>query len=187
VKILLHICCAPCLIYPLEKLRSGGFEARGVFYNPNIHGAAEYAARRQCLESYSASRGLEVEYPAYAPEEFFGGVRNGALPPQRCVSCWSLRMNYTARLARTSGIGVFSTTLLVSPYQDHALLRAAAERAAEEEKVDFYYVDFRPGFRQARRQAGESGLYLQKYCGCIYSETERYFSKGKAVKDAGDR
>ncbi|MFA5320815.1 MAG: epoxyqueuosine reductase QueH [Candidatus Omnitrophota bacterium] len=187
MKILLHICCAPCLIYPLEKLRSGGFEARGVFYNPNIHGAAEYAARRQCLESYSASRGLEVEYPAYAPEEFFGEVRNGSLSPQRCVACWRLRMRFTARLARTSGIGVFSTTLLVSPYQDHALLREAAELAAEEEKVDFYYEDFRPGFRQARRQAGESGLYLQKYCGCIYSETERYLSKEKAGENAGDR
>ncbi len=180
MKILLHICCAPCLIYPLERIRERGIEASGVFYNPNIHGAFEYGARRQCLEVYSASRGLDVEYPPYAPREFFCGVKGGQAP-SRCADCWLLRLRFTARLARSRGLDAFSTTLLVSPYQDHELLKAAAERAAEEEKVDFYYEDFRPGFRGARRQAREGGLYLQKYCGCVYSETERYLAKMKTA------
>ena len=178
MKILLHICCAPCLIYPLERMRELGIEASGVFYNPNIHGALEYGARRKCLEAYSGPRGLEVEYPEYAPQEFFAEVKHGGTS-SRCAACWLLRMRFTARMARSRGMDAFSTTLLVSPYQDHELLKAAAGQAAEEEKVDFYYEDFRPGFRGARRRAREDGLYLQKYCGCVYSETERYHAKIK--------
>lgn len=181
MKILLHICCAPCLIYPLERLKEQGFKTQGVFYNPNIHGALEYAARRQCLEEYSASCGLDVEYPGYLPQEFFAEM-SGCVPPvpRSCFTCWLLRMRFTARLARSRGMDAFSTTLLVSPYQEHELLKAAAGQAAEEEKVDFYYEDFRTGFRGARQRARESGFYMQKYCGCIYSETERYRAKCRA-------
>ncbi|MCM8763175.1 MAG: epoxyqueuosine reductase QueH, partial [Candidatus Omnitrophica bacterium] len=83
----------------------------------------------------------------------------------------------TAQQAKEGGFKYFSTTLLVSPYQDHNLLKKIGEDVAKEVGIEFYYEDFRPGFRQAHNRAKEQGIYCQKYCGCIYSEIERFNKK----------
>ena len=41
---------------------------------------------------------------------------------------------------------------------------------AEKYNIEFLYRDFRPGFREGQAKARELGLYMQKYCGCIFSE-----------------
>jgi len=173
MKILLHTCCAPCLIYPLETLKAKGYGVTGVFYNPNIHGASEYKARRQAVEDYAKNVGLEMLFPDYAPEEFFRAVNMKEEKDERCPVCWHQRLRFTAQLARERGIVNFTTTLLVSPYQDQELLKQIGSDVADEEDTEFYYEDFRPGFRQAHDQARLEGIYCQKYCGCIYSEIER--------------
>lgn len=173
MRLLLHTCCAPCLIYPLESLRSKGFEVAGLFYNPNIHPFAEYKNRRQAVEDWSKAEKVEVFYPEYAPEEFFRAVNLKESNPGRCATCWNLRLKKTARDAKAKGFNAFSTTLLVSPYQDQELLKKIGSEVAADEGVEFYYEDFRPGFRQAHDQAKAKGVYCQKYCGCIYSEIER--------------
>ena len=173
MKLLLHVCCAPCMIYPLEQLRGKEFEVSGFFYNPNIHPFAEYKNRREALEKLSKASACEVIYPDYLPQEFFQAVNLEEKVPERCAICWRLRLKQTAKTAKEKGFSHFSTTLLVSPYQDQDLLKKIGEEVAQEEGLSFYYEDFRPGFRQAHNKAHAQGIYCQKYCGCIYSEIER--------------
>lgn len=171
MDILLHTCCAPCLIYPLELLRSEGFKVTGFYYNPNIHPISEYNERERGI--ILLNPGIEVIYPEYLPEEFFQAVNLNEATPARCAICWRQRLAKTAAVAKEKGFKYFSTTLLVSPYQDHELLKKIGSDIAKEAGVEFYYNDFRPGFRKARDEARAKGIYIQKYCGCVYSEIER--------------
>jgi len=173
MKLLLHTCCAPCLIYPADKLQADGFEVKGLFYNPNIHPLTEYEARKHSVEHLSQKIGLDVIYPDYDPKEYFRAVNMMEEQPERCPICWYQRLKVTAQTARQNGFTHFSTTLLVSPYQDIELIHKIGNDLAEIERVQFYFEDFRPGFRKAHDEAREQGLYCQKYCGCIYSEIER--------------
>lgn len=170
-NILLHTCCAPCLIYPLELLRSKGFKVTGLFYNPNIHPVLEYNERKKAISLLDP--GIEVIYPDYLPREFLQAVNLNEEFPKRCAICWRQRLTKTADIAQKKGFKYFSTTLLVSPYQDHELLKKIGNDIAQETGVEFYYTDFRPGFRKAREEARAKGIYMQKYCGCIYSDIER--------------
>jgi predicted adenine nucleotide alpha hydrolase (AANH) superfamily ATPase len=95
----------------------------------------------------------------------------------RCAACYKMRLEKTASRAAEWGYGSFSTTLLISPYQNHDLIRTIAEEYAKKYSVDFLYRDFRPHFREGQAGARNLGLYMQKYCGCIYSEEERYLGK----------
>jgi predicted adenine nucleotide alpha hydrolase (AANH) superfamily ATPase len=169
MKLLLHTCCAPCLIYPLERLREQGFAVSGLFYNPNIHPLGEYNNRKKAVEEYSRNCGLEMTFTDYLPLDFFWAVSHKDTAPERCSLCWSLRLEKTARVAKENGFEYFSTTLLVSPYQDQELLQRIGNNIATAQGLEFYYEDFRPGFRQAHNKAHAQGIYCQKYCGCIYS------------------
>jgi len=173
MKLLLHTCCAPCLIYPLEKLRAAGFMVTGLFYNPNVHPFAEYTNRKQAVTDFSRKANLEVIYPEYRPAEYFQAVNMKEDNKERCSLCWTLRLKKTAKTAKERGFESFSTTMLVSPYQDQELLKKIGSDIAKEEGIEFYYEDFRPGFKKAHEEARIKGIYCQKYCGCIYSEIER--------------
>lgn len=181
MKLLLHICCAPCSIACIELLRSEGIEPVGFWHNPNIHPFTEYRMRRNTLRDYAKSIGLELtEKDEYGLRPFLtevGGDFDG-----RCAVCYRLRMDAAAREAKEKGFDAFTSTLFISPYQNHELLKAAAERAAQEYGVAFLYRDFRPVFRQGQDKARELGLYMQKYCGCIFSEEDRYKKKPKPPK-----
>jgi predicted adenine nucleotide alpha hydrolase (AANH) superfamily ATPase len=177
MKVLLHVCCAPCLLYTRAQLERKGHEVQGFFYNPNIHPFAEYNNRTRALEQLAGASALEVLYPEYRVQEFFHAINGREIAPERCCLCWQLRLKATAREAKARAMDAFTTTLLVSPYQDHEQLRALGEEAAKESGVEFYYEDFRPGFRTAHDEAKAKGIYCQKYCGCSYSEVERFSKK----------
>lgn len=170
MKILLHTCCAPCLIYPLEVLRKKDFTVTGFFYNPNIYPPEEYEKRKEALEIFNQTAAVEMIYPQYKPEEYsqavFGKENSGA---ERCPLCWALRLEITAQEAKKGQYDYFSTTLLVSPHQNHIAVKSIAESISRKYDIAFYYEDFRPGYRQAHNQAKEKGIYCQKYCGCRYS------------------
>ncbi|MDD5107984.1 MAG: epoxyqueuosine reductase QueH [Candidatus Omnitrophica bacterium] len=169
MDILLHICCGPCLIYPFGRLKEEGFNIKGFYYNPNIYPSGEYSKRKGALEVLSRDLEFDVESPQYDDSEFFQAINANENTPERCINCWSLRLRRTAKHAKENNLFLFSTTLLVSPYQDHTMLKELGEKIAKETGVDFFYEDFRPGFRQAYKEARQKGLYLQKYCGCNYS------------------
>jgi predicted adenine nucleotide alpha hydrolase (AANH) superfamily ATPase len=171
-RLLLHICCAPCSIYPLRELKQN-YEVTGYFFNPNIHPYTEWKARRDCLDKYAKEIELKVIYDkGYLLEEFIRGtMRNESA---RCSFCYETRLRSVAEFARDNGYQRFSSTLLVSPYQKHDLIREIAEEISREVGINFVYSDFRPGFREAEGLSRRMEMYRQKYCGCIFSEKERY-------------
>ena len=169
MDILLHICCGPCLIYPFGRLKEQGFEISGFYYNPNIYPLSEYYQRVEALKILSQEFSFAVEYPEHKESDFFGVIDAPESAAQRCGSCWSLRMRKTAIQAKKNGFKIFSTTLLVSPYQNHELLKKIGSQIGREIGVDFYYEDFRVGFKQGQLEAKRKGIYRQKYCGCKYS------------------
>jgi epoxyqueuosine reductase len=176
LKILLHICCAPCTIYPLRILRGEGHEIFGHFYNPNIHPYLEYQRRLDTLAAYAGQEGLTViRQDLYPLEDFLRQV--AFREEERCRYCYHLRLSHAALIAKREGFDVFTTTLLYSRYQKHDLIREIAMSVADAQGVAFLYRDFREGWSEGVRISKETGMYRQPYCGCIYSEKERYCSK----------
>jgi predicted adenine nucleotide alpha hydrolase (AANH) superfamily ATPase len=151
------------------------------WFNPNIHPFVEYRARRDTLIQFGQDRNLRViTEDEYGLRSFIRGIypdleQSGG---SRCAYCYRVRLEKTAATAAGGGYDAFSSSLLISPYQNHDLLRQAGEDAAARYGVRFYYRDFRPRFREGRNQARELGFYMQKYCGCIFSEEERYRKAG---------
>ena len=92
-----------------------------------------------------------------------------------------MRLFETARQAKELGFDSITSSLIISPYQNHELMRETAQRAAAEYGVEFLYRDFRPLFKQGQEKARELGFYMQKYCGCVFSEEERYLKKSKII------
>ncbi|MDP1852832.1 MAG: epoxyqueuosine reductase QueH [Candidatus Omnitrophota bacterium] len=173
MKLLLHTCCAPCLIYPVEQLKKKHFKVTGLFYNPNISPLAEYDTRLNTLKDYSRDIKFDLIVGKNDCNNYLNLVAADAEKPQRCNICWQMRLKEAAQFAKDNNFDSFSTTLLVSPYQDQDLLKITGEKVAEDTDIEFYFEDFRPGFREAQERAKRANLYRQKYCGCAYSELER--------------
>jgi len=186
MNILLHICCAPCAIYPVEELRKEGKGVSGFFYNPNIHPYSEYLKRRDEVEKYAIETGLNVISSDYDIENYFQNIVYNEPLKNRCPVCWWLRMERTALFARENGFDAFTTTLLGSPYQDHETIKNLCDAIGKKGGVKFHYNDFRVGFKAAHDKAKSKGMYCQNYCGCIFSEVERLEKKGhKVTKSQG--
>lgn len=174
MRLLLHTCCAPCLIYPLRILKEKGLEVTVFFYNPNIHPLAEYKRRSEAVSALSQNAKIEVLYQDYDIENFFRRIAFKEKKDERCPLCWQMRLEETARFARLNRFASFSTTLLISPYQKHELIKRIGEAIADKENIEFYYQDFREGFKESQSQAHKQNIYCQNYCGCIFSERERF-------------
>lgn len=173
MKLLLHTCCGPCTVVPLRRLREEGAEVRGAYVNPNIHPYSEWDRRRQALETLAEAEELPLlPHGGYEMEEWMRSVvfREG----ERCRICYHLRLRRTAHLARRGRFDAFTTTLLYSRYQKHDLIREMGEAAGREAGVAFLYRDWRDGWSDGVEASRAMGLYRQPYCGCIYSERERY-------------
>ncbi len=172
-KTLMHTCCAPCSVSCIHQLRSEGIEPVSFWYNPNIHPYQEYKARRDTLMAYAPAIGMElIMKEDYGLKEFCRAVCDHL--DDRCGTCYELRLEETAKYAAGHGFDSFTTTLLVSPYQRHELIAEVGRAMGERYGVTFLYRDFRPGFRAGQAEARELGFYMQKYCGCVFSEEERY-------------
>ncbi len=182
MKVLMHICCGPCSAYPIKALREEGHDLTGYWYNLNIHPYKEYEARLNALKEYSKIVNLDVVYDDYyGLREFTKNVIDDL--GGRCEYCYRSRMTKVAKYAKDNNYDAFTTTLLVSPYQKHELLKKVCEEVSKEFDIEFLYRDFRPNFREGQAIFRETGLYMQKYCGCVFSEEERYLgNKMKEVK-----
>jgi len=168
--LLLHACCGPCAEWPVRQLRQEGKRLLIWYYNPNIQPLAENRRRLDNLQRLTHMLDLPcLAEPGCEPETWL----NWADPAEsRCRMCYRRRLNAAAVKARELGIPAFSTTLLVSPWQDHAALREIGGQAALAAGVDFIYRDFRDGYKQGQAMAKEDGLYRQRYCGCLPSLAE---------------
>lgn len=184
MKLLMHTCCAPCSVYCIDSLRKEGIEPVSYWFNPNIHPYLEYKARRDTLIEYSKMINFELIIEEnYGLKEFCKNVVNDI--ENRCSNyCYRVRIEQTAKYAKEHGFDAFTTTLFVSPYQKHEKIKEICEEMAKKYDIVFLYRDFRPGFREGQNKARELGLYMQKYCGCIFSEEDRYEKQIKKDKES---
>ena len=181
-KILLHCCCAPCSLSCVDPLRNEGVDITAFWFNPNIHPFKEYEARRDCLVRFMENEKIPlVVKEDYGLREFVKNVADDI--DGRCVYCYSVRLEETAKYAKENGFDGFTSTLFSSLYQNHELMVKKANELAEKYGTQFYYRDFRPNFREGNQKAREMGLYLQKYCGCIFSEEDRYQKQINKAKE----
>lgn len=180
MQILLHICCAPCSIGPYEELTRQGHDVTGYFCNPNIHPFIEFRRRTKALKVLQERMPIPVIYEEqYGLQEYLNSVDWRS--PERCADCYRLRLARTGREAAERGFAAITTTLLASTHQDHCLIRRTGQEAAREAGVEFIYGDWRALAEQNHRRAGEMKLYLQNYCGCVFSEWERFRNTSRHV------
>jgi len=183
-KLLLHACCAPCLVAPFEHIKND-FDITVFWWNHNIHPVTEYFARRNALRLYVQQHDIPyIEHDEYGLINFLKDTQNA---DNRCYECYSSRMRITANLAKSNGFDYFSTTRLYSIHQKHDLLRqictdlqfpssrgVATKQTEWSSSPAFYYYDFREYFNEGVNLAKNQNIYRQKHCGCIFSEMERY-------------
>ena len=190
MKLLLHTCCAPCSVYCIKTLRNEGIEPTLFWYNPNIHPYQEYKMRRDCLKQYAEKISVKLVLDnAYGLDEFICNVnacKNNL--DKRCETyCYPLRLRRLCEYAVQNGYDTISTTLLYSIYQKHDYIKQLLSELAEEYGLTFLYRDFREGWKEGQDEARAIGLYMQKYCGCVYSEEEAFIGRelSRKFKKAG--
>ena len=172
-SVLIHGCCAHCAAYTVNHWRGQGYEVSVFWYNPNIHPYQEHQQRLEAMKALSQ----EMDFPLHISDgydliEYFRQVAGHEA--ERCQHCFRLRLSKTAEAARQMGVGAFTTTLLISPHQKHELIRKTGNKLAEEMGIEFLYADIRKRYSESRHLTKPLDLYRQQYCGCLYSEWERY-------------
>ncbi len=173
MEILLHICCAPCAIYPYFRLKEEGMEPAGYFYNPNIHPYLEYRRRLETVKEFAGRVGLELTCrDGYDLDAYL--LRVAGKGSLRCEHCYRMRLDAAGAAAREKGYRAFTTSLLYSKFQKHDLIMEIGKEMSSDHGVEFYYEDFRRGWREGIVESKAMGLYRQQYCGCVYSERDRY-------------
>jgi len=178
MRVLLHICCGPCAIVPIRELLAEGHEVDCAFVNPNIHPFLEYRKRLEAAREVAQVLGVElVRVDDYGLLEFLDEI--GPRRPARCLVCCRMRLGRIAALAKEMGCDAFSTSMLVSTHMDHDGIRRVADEVGHTVGIEFLYRDFRPRVMDGVRESRELGVYRQQYCGCIYSERERYDDGGR--------
>jgi hypothetical protein len=166
-------------------LREEGHQVQGYFYNPNIHPFQEFQRRLGGLEEFSRQQELVVDYDReYGLKEYLRRVVFNEA--RRCPLCYKMRLTEVVRKAKEIGADAFSSTLLYSRYQQHEVIRDLAGQLADEYGLAFYYQDFREGWQEGIDATVAMGIYRQPYCGCIYSEQERYDKKFRKKKSPAE-
>ena len=172
-SVLIHCCCAHCAAYTVKHWRQQGYEVSALWYNPNIHPYTEHQHRLEAMQSLAQEMNLPlIVTEGYDMTTYFRQVAGHEA--ERCQYCFRLRLSKTVETALQRSFSAFTTTLLISPQQKHELLHEIGNKLAEEKGIEFLYADFRKRYSNSRHTTKPLNLYRQQYCGCIYSEWERY-------------
>jgi hypothetical protein len=163
-------------------LKARSFDVMGFFYRHNIHPYTECLKRQEALQSYARQIDLRMIYQeGYEMEEFIQNVVYRE--KDRCQYCYHDRLRTTALLAKRGKFDYFSTTLLYSKFQKHEMIKSIGESVGKDAGVPFFYDDFRMGWKEGVKTSKDLEMYRQPYCGCIYSEKERYYRPRKKQPD----
>lgn len=177
-SLLLHACCAHCAAYTIEHWQREGYDVSLFWYNPNIHPYLEHQERLKAMRSLAERSGVPLIIDeGYDMISYFRAVVGNE--SDRCRHCFRLRLSKTAAAARERGFTAFTTTLLISPHQKHDLVQEIGEEQAKLSGVAFLYADLRKRYSDSRHITKPMELYRQQYCGCLFSEWERYAGLGK--------
>jgi predicted adenine nucleotide alpha hydrolase (AANH) superfamily ATPase len=160
-------------------MRARGFEVMGFFYRHNIHPYTECLKRQENLESYARQIGLRlIIQEGYDLEGFIQNVVYRE--KDRCTYCYHDRLRTTALMAKRGKFDYYSSTLLYSKFQNHDLIKSMGESIGISTGVPFLYEDFRSGWKKGIEKSKDLQMYRQQYCGCIYSEKERFYRPPKS-------
>jgi len=177
-KMLIHTCCGPCFIGPWTHLKNE-FDITALWYNHNIHPVQEYLKRRDTLSQYCADNDINLIMKDEYNLDLF--IQNSAFREKnRCYSCYYERLKYTAIIAKKGKFDCFTTTLLYSKFQKHELIHEIGDNLAKENDIPFFYQDLREYWKEGISLSKEQGMYRQQYCGCIYSEKDRYWKTNES-------
>ncbi len=180
-RLLLHACCAPCSSAVLEKIYQV-FSVTLFFYNPNITQKSEYDFRLSELERLTKEmpnlRNINILNGNYEPQRFFEiskGLETLPEGGERCFKCYRLRLEKTAKTAKSGGYDYFCTTLSISPHKNAAVLNEIGKEIAETYGVDYLFSDFKKqnGYLRSIELSKQHNLYRQSYCGCLFSKNQR--------------
>lgn len=189
-KVLMHVCCAPCFITIEEDITQNGMlidgerekvELTAFWYNPNIHPKAEYERRKDSFIKYCDMKNVNrVIVDEYDMNGFIKDVVTNTGEDKkykiRCEYCYTRRLEKVFKYASENGYDIVSTTLTRSPWQNHEKINEVAGMLSKKYNVKYVYSDYRKTYYEGQRKAREYGLYMQKYCGCVFS-----FDAGKWV------
>jgi hypothetical protein len=174
-KLLLHACCAPCSSACLERLKDS-FDITVLFYNPNIEDE-EYNKRKDELKRLIAEMGwadfLDCDHDTKQFYSAVKGLENQREGGERCIKCFTLRLNKTAQIAKQLHFDYFTTTLTISPLKNAAALNSIGQ-SLQGDNCKWLYSDFkkRGGYLRSTQLSNEYCLYRQNYCGCVFSRKE---------------
>lgn len=172
-KLLVHTCCAPCFIAPYRQLQDEGLPVTAFWFNPNIHPLLEYQKRRNTLRDFCTKEDIPLlEQDLYGLEPFLQATLKNV--SDRCDYCYETRLDLAARTAAEKGFEAFTTTLLYSKYQKHEMIVDIALQMSARYGVEFFYRDWRNLWQEGIKLSKEAEMYRQQYCGCIFSEEDRY-------------
>ncbi|MEE1371087.1 MAG: epoxyqueuosine reductase QueH [Bacilli bacterium] len=177
-KLLLHSCCGPCSSYVISYL-TNYFDITILYYNPNIYPYDEYLKRKQeqikLINEIDCSNNLDImdcDYDNDLYEKCIIGLENEPERGNRCMVCYNLRMEKTAKMAKECNYDYFCTTLSVSPYKNSEWINKIGEKLQIKYNINWLYSDFKKkdGYKQSILLSKKYNLYRQDYCGCIYSK-----------------
>ena len=181
-EILVHTCCGVCFEAVIGALFDEGYGVTAFFYNPNVHPYREFAKRLRAAETAAEAHKVRLlADKEYGLQLYLDRILSAA--GGRCEACYAVRLEEAARTAAREGIGAFTTTLLASCHQKHEAVAEAGRTAAAREGIECVYRDWRGRLALGIEQAKRRSLYRQQYCGCIWSEYERF---GRDVEGAGE-
>lgn len=187
-KLLMHACCGPCFAYVQKDLEENGIlnengeyekvDYTAFFYNPNIHPLTEFKKRKEAFEELCNIK--KCKYIISDDYDISGFVKDVELRvkqnkefSRRCEYCYYRRLKKVFEYAKENGFDMVSTTLTISPYQDHISISKTLKRLEKEYGISGIYVDYRPHYLEGQEIAKSTGIYMQKYCGCIFSLDEK--------------
>jgi hypothetical protein len=186
MKILLHTCCAVCLAGVSRELRARGVEFTAYFHNPNVHPLVEWRKRLVATQLFCEREHVPLDADeTYGLVGFLRAVVRREEVPSRCEVCYTMRLGRTAERAKALGFDAFSTTLLASTRQDVALIRRIATDVSKDKGVAFLDDDWRSTHDAGKEIARRMSLYRQQYCGCVYSEYDRFKDTSEHVHRRG--
>ena len=178
MKLLIHACCADCLLKFIDSVRSANKEISEIeiyFYNPNIHPRSEYLARLKAIKKISEENKIKLIVADWSPREWFLITKPFPNPSLdragRCINCWKLRLRKTFEYAKIKDFDKVSSTLLTSHYQDNKKIEKIAKELEDEYKIKFLVP------KKVSKDLKTTGFYKQNYCGCCYSLVEAWGEK----------
>jgi len=174
-KLLLHVCCANCVLHPINILKEK-FDITMFYYNPNIHPEQEYLKRLADVEKVSGFKKIPLITGDYKNdlEKWFKITENLKEEPEggrRCIECFKIRLEKTASYAVKNGFDIFTTTLSISPHKNQKVINELGSEICKKTGIPFFCTDFKKqdGFKKTMKLSKELNIYRQNYCGCIYS------------------